>query len=359
MTSPYAALGQLRACLAGAPPRETDWIAVIKLANEALLTPQLAAALQTAPGLPDDARAFLAEVRGRNAERNRRLFDQLTEAAGVLNRAGIEPTLLKGAALWAGRAPDEPFDRLLTDLDVMVRPDEADRALAALTLHGFEVLDQRKGREVHAVAELARPQDVGAIDLHQRPPGPPGLAETADFAAHRRKVSWGGVNAAIPSPTMTVFLTILHDQFHDGDYWRGGFDLRHLHDIAFLAGRPEGVDWDHLLRLCGTRLTRNAAATELLAARRLMGAAVPRSLTDSPMVRFQHARRMGQFRWPTLRLILAAAGIASEAANLAAHALENRRGRHRVLGAAQTQSTAADRLDRLRHIFARPEAGKI
>lgn len=359
MTSPYAALGQLRACLAGDPPRAIDWIAVIKLANEALLTPQLAAALQTAPGLPDDARAFLAEVRGRNTERNRRLFGQLTEAVGALNRAGIEPTLLKGAALWAGRATNEPFDRLLTDLDVMVRPEETDRALTALTLHGFAVLDHREGREVHAVAELARPQDVGAVDLHQRPPGPPGLAEAANLAAHRRKVSWSGVSAGIPSPAMTVFLTILHDQFHDGDYWRGGFDLRHLHDIGLLAGRPEGVDWGHLLRLCGTKLTRNAVATELLAARRFMGAAVPRSLTDRPMVRFQHARRMGQFRWPALRLVLAAAGIASEAANLAAHALENRRGRRRVLGLAQHQGTAADRLDRLRHIFARPEAGKI
>lgn len=359
MTSPYVALGQLRACLAGDPPREADWIAVVKLANEALLTPQLAAALQTAPGLPDDARAFLAEVRGRNTERNRRLFGQLTEAVGVLNRAGIEPTLLKGAALWAGRATDEPFDRLLADLDVMVRPEEADRALATLTLHGFVVLNRREGHDVHAIAELARPQDVGAIDLHQRPPGPPGMAETDELQAHRRKVSWSGVRAAIPSPAMTVFLTILHDQFHDGDYWRGGFDLRHLHDIALLAQRPEGVDWDHLLRLCGTRLTRHAAATELLAARRLMWAAVPRSVTDSPMVRFQHARRMGQFRWPALRPALAVAGIASEALNLATHALENRRGRRRVLGAAQQPGTAADRFDRLRHVFARPEAGKI
>lgn len=359
MTSPYTALGQLRACLTGRPPETVDWIAVIKLANEALLTPQLATALQTAPRLPDDARAFLAEVRGRNAERNRRLFDQLTEAVGALNRAGIEPTLLKGAALWAGRAAEEPFDRLLTDLDIMVRPDEAQRALAALTLHGFTVLNEREGHEVHALAELARPQDVGAIDLHQRPPGPPGLAEMADFADHRRQVSWNGVRAAIPSPAVTVFLTILHDQFHDGDYWRGGFDLRHLHDIALLASRREGVDWNHLLRLCGTKLTHNAAATELLAARRLMGAAVPRAVTDSPMVGFQHARRMGQFRWPALRPVLAAVGIVTEAPNIAAHALENRRGRRRVLGAAQGQTTAADRLDRLRHIFARPEAGKI
>lgn len=361
MTTPYAALGQLRACLAGSPPEPVDWIAVVKLANEALLTPQLAAALAAAPRLPDDVRAFLADVRSRNAERNRRLFDQLTEAVGVLNRAGIEPTLLKGAALWVSGPVDAPFERLLADIDLMVRPDEARRALAALTLHGFVVLAEHEGHEVHAFAELARPQDVGAIDLHQRPPGPPGLAESSDFARHRRTIAWNGVSAQVPSPAMSVFLTILHDQFHDGDYWRGGFDLRHLHDIAALAARPEGVDWDEVMALCGTGLARNAAATELLAARRLMGATVPRDLTRRPMVRFQHARRVGQFRWPALRPLLAAVGVLAEVPNLLAHGAENRRGRGRVLGPAlaQAQSSPGDRAERLRHIFARPEAGKI
>lgn len=359
MTSPYAALRQLRACLAGAPPADCDWLAVVKLANEALLTPQLAGALQDAPRLPHDVRAFLADVRGRNIERNRRLFDQLTEAVGLLNRAGIVPVLLKGAALWAGRPPGETSDRLLTDLDLLVRPDETPRARAALALHGYAVLAEKAGGEVHAVAEMARAQDVGAIDLHQRPPGPPGLADFPDFAAHLRRIDWGGVTAWLPAPAVSIFLTILHDQFHDGDYWRGGLDLRHLHDIAVLAARPEGVDWEHLWRLCGTALTRNAAAAELLAAHRLMGANLPPALIRRPMARFQHSRRMAQLRWPALRPLLIALGLTAEASNLIAHAIENRRGRRRVLGHAATEGGPGERLDRLRDIFTGPAAGKV
>lgn len=357
MTSPYAALGQLRACLAGAPPPGCDWIAVVRLANGALLTPQLAAALQDAAGLPEDLRAFLADVRGRNGARNRRLFDQLTETVGALNRAGIEPTLLKGAALWATRGPDEPFDRLLTDLDLLVRPEEVERARTALALQGYRAMAERTGAAVHAVAELARPDDVGSIDLHQRAPGPPGLAEAA--GSDLRPIAWGGVAAKVPTPAAAIALAVLHDQFHDGDYWRGGFDLRRLHDIAAITARPEGVDWTRVFALCGTRLARRAAAVQLLAARRLAGAAVPQALVERPLVRLQHARRLAQFRWPGLKLPLAAIAVLAEAPSLVPHALENRRSRARLLGPAASESSPDRRVDRLRDILTGPEAGKI
>lgn len=357
MTRPYAALAQLSACMAGAPPEGVDWVAVIKLANTGLVTPQLACALHEAPDLPDDVRIFLADIRGRNRERNQRLLAQLTEAVGALNRAGIEPTLLKGAALWADGAELKPHDRLLTDLDLLVRPEEVERAVAALALQGFGVLARHEGDAVHAVAELGRPQDVGTIDLHQRAPGPPGMAQIEDLAGRCRTVAWNGVHARAPAAEVTVFLTILHDQFHDGDYWRGGFDLRHLHDIARLSRR--GVDWSEFETLCGSGLVRNAAGEELLAAARLMRARVPRRLVDGRVVRLQHDRRMAQFRWPRLRLPLVLVGLVLEAPNLLAHRAENRRGRRRVLNETRYAVSPRDRLNRLRQILGGPQIGKI
>ncbi|MFN3511763.1 MAG: nucleotidyltransferase family protein [Phenylobacterium sp.] len=358
MTAPYAALGQLGEAMQGRLPPDVDWLALIKLANDALMTPAVAGALLPAAALPDDVRAFLADVRARNAARNARLADQLTEAVGVLNRAGVEPVLLKGAALWAGRSPDEPFDRLLADLDLLVAPHEAARARAALTLHGYSVMAEKDGADVHAVAELARPQDAAAIDLHQRAPGPPGLAQPRDFSARCRRVNWAGVSARVPDPAFQVFLTILHDLFHDGDFWRGAFDLRHLHDVAVLAGRPEGVDWEALHDLAGTRLARHAVAAQLLAARRLFGARIPAERVETPRARLQHARRLAQLRWPQLRTPLAFGGLLLEAPHLPEHALANRAGRERVLDGAQGLGEA-DRLSRLRQILAPPATGKV
>lgn len=345
MTSPYAALGQLKACLAGRPMKTTDWIAVVQLANEALLTPQLAASLQTASHLPDDARAYLAEVRGRNAERNRRLAEQLTEAVGVLNRAGIEPTLLEGAAFWARREPSETFDRRLDDLDILVRPGEAERALGALGLHGYAVLPPRPGQEGLALVELARPRDVGALLLHERPPG---LAATPDLTGHRRLAPWNGVAAWIPSPAALIAFGALRHRASDDVYWRGGFDLRRLHDIAVLTASREGVDWDHLAKLSREKPSRSALSADLLAAVRLMGAQVPAALADTPGGRFQQGRRIAQFRWPALRRILALFAMGMEIGDAFHHAVEGGKGRR------DAQGLSAARLDRLGHIFSRP-----
>src|SRR4029450_7192375 len=129
-----AALAQLSLCLQGQVPPQADWMAMLDLANRSLATAQLCAALMAsgaADSLPDDVRVFLLDVQSRNRERNRRLVVQLHDALRALNAVGIEPVLLKGIALWAGR-PAEQFDRILADIDLLVRGPEVDRAIEAL-----------------------------------------------------------------------------------------------------------------------------------------------------------------------------------------------------------------------------------
>ena len=173
------ALTQLSMCFQGQVPPGADWMAMLDLANRSLATAQLCTAVMassSAGALPDDVRVFLLDVQSRNRERNRRLVQQLKDALRALNAVGIEPVLLKGIALWASR-PDEVFDRILADIDLLVRGTEVDRAVGALRDAGFALTARYPGNDVHVVAELGRPDDVGLIDLHQRPPGPPGLAE--------------------------------------------------------------------------------------------------------------------------------------------------------------------------------------
>ncbi len=274
-----AALQQLTTCLQGRLPAHADWMAILDLANRSLVTAELCTAVATSSefsALPKDVQTFLLEVRSRNRERNRRLAVQLRDALAALNGAGIEPVLLKGAALWTGRPGDES-DRILADIDLLVRGPEVARAIAALQAAGFGLTSRYPGNDVHVVAELARPSDVGLIDLHQRPPGPPGLAQIDNLAAYCTPVILDGLRAMRPASAVQIFFLVLHDQFHDGDYWRGSFDLRHLMDIARLSTAPEGVDWKFLESLCRTPLVRNALETQLIAAERFARASRPPS----------------------------------------------------------------------------------
>lgn len=319
-----AALAQLTACLRGEIPAAADWAAILMLANRALITAQLYAAIVRANAtqhLPDDAHSFLREVFDRNRERNRRLSAQLSDGLRALNDAGIEPVLLKGAAVWASCGRGLEFNRILADIDLLVRPIEVEPALAALINAGFECVKKYPGNKEHVVAELGRPTDVGFLDLHQRLPGPRAIAEIPDLHAHCSGTIWEEGRAKIPDPAIQIFCLSLHDHFHDQDYWRGGFDLRHLLDIAALCKAPGGVDWLQLEKWCRTSLVRNGLEAQLIAAERLVDAAVPARFVRRQWTQIHHRRHMWQFAYPALAVPLGFLGLAAEGPNFFAHHL--------------------------------------
>lgn len=84
---------------------------------------------------------------------------------GALNQLGIEPLLLKGYPL-ARIYYDDPGHRPASDLDLLVHPEDAARALAALTELGFQpVADPGDPRLVHALG-LWHEQERFELDLH-------------------------------------------------------------------------------------------------------------------------------------------------------------------------------------------------
>jgi len=300
-------LKTLSRLLAGDLPPRIDWMSVMALANEALVTPQIySAALQTGTvsQLPAEVRIFLHEVWLRNRERNRRLFEQLREAVAALNAIGVEPVLLKGAAHWAALGRPAEHDRMLTDLDLLVGDEQAPAAQRALEACGYVAHKFWEDPGKYVAADLGRPDCVGVVDLHRRPPGREAEARAAMALDDQFvPVNWDGVRARAPSPALQIVFLVLHDQFEDGGYWRGKFVLRHLMDIADLTRQPAGVDWRVVERLANTRLMRNTTDAQLLAASSICGAVVPRT-AERPWVRLQYARLRAQFEWPQLQPLL-------------------------------------------------------
>lgn len=337
-----AALAGVSAALRGRVAPGVDWVEVVTLANHALVTPAMFRALEESGGLaeiPEDVTAYIAGVTQLNDERNRRLLTAFADAVGALNGAGIEPVLLKGMALWAARGTSAaPFARMMADIDLLVRPAEVARAVEALREAGFDVLEQYEDPASHVAAELGRPSDVGAIDLHRRPPGPP-YATRAFSGWDLNPREWRG-RVRVPSPAQQIYLMCVHDQFHDAGYWRGGFDLRHLQDIAELTRSADPVDWAELERLTPTRLVRNAVHAELIAAREITGAKLPDSIAARPVPNLQFRRHRAQHLHPRWGLPLAGAGLLLELPNIAEHRSANRAGWRAVLDGSE------DRLDR-------------
>lgn len=346
------ALDQLSALLRGEPTAVNDWSAVIGLANRAYITPRLAGRL---PGdAPDDARVFVREVARRNDERSRRQLQQMGEAAAALNAVGITPLAIKGGAILARTGGACP--RMTNDIDLVVPPAEVERALAALVTAGFPIRARHPDPAAHTVAELGRPEDVGLIDLHQRPPGPPGFFSQADLAAGPVRQAGPG-RVVTPEPHLHVFLQTLHDQLHNGAYWRGGFDLRHAWDIADLIADNQPIDWDRLRRLPPTRLTARALEAQLAACHSLTGAPVP-AWAVGWRTRLRIGRQRLQQTTPSLAAPLAALAVLAQPVAVAAHRAYDRSSRA-ALGLPPKPRGLTRAVDRMRWIFTAETSGRF
>jgi hypothetical protein len=232
----------------------------------------------------------------------------LSDALTALNGAGVTPILLKGCAMWALR-PAADSDRMISDLDLMINEDTLEAGLRALRAAGFAELEDELDDEHHPVMGLGRPQDAGMIDLHLRAPGPRGIAMLEALPEHCRPLDIVGGAALLPSPAAQLLINALHDQLLDGDFWRGGFSLRHLLDAQLLAAAPEGVNGDAITNASPKAHVRAAIAAHLHAARALIGADIPSACTRNQWGAFHFARQRQQYEWPAINAIFRGLGL--------------------------------------------------
>lgn len=296
----------LLACLKGEIPQGDDWAGIIGLANSSLCTPLVASRLQETDrfsSLPGDLQQFLCEIQGRNGERNRRLLQQLDEAARSLNGVGVQPVLLKGTAWLAAAEAGRRADRLITDLDLMVPAAAFHGAIEQLMKAGYRLDTPVVRPEVPVV--LMRPEDAGTIDLHTEYGGVTTLLfDHADLAADATPCNLPSGRVFLPSPVAGMAILLLHDQLKGRDYLRGRVDLRHLIDMQFLAEGVSRADWAKLDRLFAAGYAQAAARTQLLTARRLLNLPVPADMIGSGRARLQYWRRIIQICWPASALPL-------------------------------------------------------
>ncbi|MGM4906865.1 nucleotidyltransferase family protein [Tardiphaga sp. 866_E4_N2_1] len=305
------ALLPLCACFRGEFPPRADWTALIALANHTLTTPALIAFVRSHRAtIPEDVAAYVKELHDRNAIRNDRLSAQLEESVLALNRVGITPLLVKGAAMLATSRQSDRALRLMSDLDLIVRPDQIQTAMTALAAIGYSVEFETDARHKKWYADLKRPLDVGMIDLHNELPGHSFLNQARDgLRSQLRMIHLGAANALVPSPELQALVLVMHDQFQDYGYWTGSIDLRHLLDLRAFDTASEGIRWDVLMTMVSGALVRNAVETQLLLLKTLFDVGWPAHHPKRLVPKLQVWRQLLQARFPQTRSLLLPMGL--------------------------------------------------
>jgi len=208
---------------------------------------------------------------------------QLGKILDLLKDRGIEPVLLKGAAL-SCLVYDDPTLRTMNDLDLLVAAREIPIAVAALSSLSYQPLyrpahadpsvrEAFYGRHHHATP-LMEPKGRAVVELHRDivTMGDAGRYDVERIRARARRVQIEGRPALVPSPADLVLHTCLHLSY--ADRFVGKLrDLIDLHETVSMYG--DAIDWGQLLAEIPSEAAARCLYSCLDLSRRLHGTPVP------------------------------------------------------------------------------------
>jgi hypothetical protein len=231
-------------------------------------------------GVPNGVAEALREEYVAQARRSLRLAAELRRVLDALEEGGIHALAYKGPAL-AVLAYGDLSLRAFGDLDVLVRPGDAPRALALLAAQGFapgytlSPTRERFFRRVDGDFPLHRAADDTLLELHCRASSLRfGVAlETAALAARARPVRVGGAEVPTLAADDLLLALCVHGAKHR---WER---LEWIAAVAELL-RRDGADLPALLARASRAGARTMLALGLLLAHRLLGAPLPGSVLE-------------------------------------------------------------------------------
>lgn len=236
--------------------------------------------------IPADLRQGLADARTANAARNAVRAAELCRICSRFESRGIQALAFRGPLLAEELYGDLAL-RHFSDLDLLVKPDDAARATEALVEEGYEPQFRLDARQQAAFLHFRgerffiRPSEQLCVDLHWRIL-PDGFdfepAESSFFAAARRVTVGDAAVKTLSTRDLGLFLC-LHGSKH------GWNRLGYVSDLARWAVVHRGTDWLDLRARAARRGQERMVDTGLGLAERLLGAPVPVSLADAAEVR--------------------------------------------------------------------------
>lgn len=277
---PAASDGRLREAFGRCDPER-----LLELATrEGALAP-LAAALDVLPEgvFPASIVRRASRLAAVYGHRQAQLREGLREAVALLAAADVEAMLLKGAALVDAVYGDFPA-RPMADLDLLVRPSEAERAHRVLEAEGWRwdraAYPPAAYAGHHHLPPLGHPRRPGVeLEVHRSVlrPGHPFEIADADFWSSCRAADGLGVPAwrpALPHLTLHLGVHFAWSNQLGRDGWRS------LRDARALAEAMSAEDWEALLLLAETARAGSCVYWTLRLARTMAAAPVPRGVLE-------------------------------------------------------------------------------
>ena len=264
-----------------APEPEPDWDEVVELAFQEGLAPLVFQGLASAAGpVPATVRAKLRAGHAGAALRVEAVVEPtLRGVLDALGRVGIEPIVLKGAAL-AYTAYSEPAHRAFADVDLLLAEGELEEASRALLGLGFTT-DGEEPEAGHHLRPLYAPAWQLGVELHHsllQEPNPYTL-DVGLLRARSTVRTIAGVETNVLAASDALLLACLHLAYAHRYRW---FAIRGLIDVLAITTRLSAeLDWDALLATVAASRTAGSVYWPLRLGKAWLGAPVPERVLSS------------------------------------------------------------------------------
>ena len=148
-----------------------DWDAMVIIASKHLMLPAVYCRLKDKNLLhlvPEDLKMYLDEITQINRNRNKVLLKEAREISTLFEQHTIEHVFIKGAALIAREAFGDLAERMIGDLDILVAPEDIQKAFDLLTAQGYTntVEFNYEQKNYRHLARQVSDQKMGAVELH-------------------------------------------------------------------------------------------------------------------------------------------------------------------------------------------------
>jgi hypothetical protein len=199
--------------------------------------------------LPDDLAMHLQKLYTMNVDRNRQLIKQIEWLTTLLCRSGIHPVLLKGSgSLVEGLYPDQG-ERILADIDCMVKESEVEAAVTLLRSEGYEARPFHPASlpMMHHYPALFKPHEPAPIEIHHIPVGRRQL-KYINMDEWTGYLFSSGNEAPLTLRTGDqIIVNMIHGLLKNRGQYYANLSLRNMYEFYRLSWRedPAGVQLPH------------------------------------------------------------------------------------------------------------------
>lgn len=222
-----------------------SWNNIVKVSSNHLVLPALYFRLKSKEllaHLPEDLQSYMNTIATINKNRNQSLIIEAKKVTSILNNHGIQHVYIKGMATLIGGYYQDLGERMITDMDILLRTEDAQRAYHLIKSLGYsKTIDfDYEVKDFRHLPKLIDNRKLAAIELHDNIliKGKRQLINLDDLFETSVKRD----NFIIPNQYYLNLINILTTQINNNNYYYNRINLKNLYDSTVLDLAKKELD---------------------------------------------------------------------------------------------------------------------